>query len=101
MEDQLEEYVIWALQNERNLELPIPGAVPPLLAAASAGLGNMTRTLLSFGINPNTKDVESGWTSLMLASELGFLSVVQELLAKSADINYKTEDTGMHESVLP
>lgn len=100
MEKQLEEYIIWAFTNNRSLADPIPGSFPPLLLAAAAGLGNMTRTLLSFDADPDTQDAKSGWTSLMLAAELGYLSVVNELLAKDADVDYKVEGTGAQKLFL-
>ena len=64
----------------------------------AAGDGDLNRTLQFLGTGPVDVTDENGFTPLMAASQYGRLSVVQELLNRGADPNFKDSEgnTAVH-----
>lgn len=71
------------------------GGLPPLIRAAKRGDLEQLRMLLAQpGTNVNQVDVQSGATALFLAAEAGHPDIVELLLARGADVNFKHAVTG-------
>ena len=72
----------------------------PLTSAVATGKVNIVLALLSHGADPNQRPVQldpailADETPIMVAARYGFLDIAGILLARGADVNFRTEDQG-------
>jgi ankyrin repeat protein len=60
----------------------------PLMVAASKGLAQFVRELLSHGADVNAQDLDN-WSALICATKAGHLEIVELLVENGADIEHR------------
>lgn len=60
----------------------------PLMIAATKGLGQFVKELLSHGADVNAQDLDN-WTALLCATKAGHLDIVELLFENGADIEHR------------